>query len=438
MPASRPAADPSAAASPSLVMALAVIGINYRTAPVEVRERLAFGPADLPGALAQVRELPGVNEAAILSTCNRTEIYCDLDPPDNGEPVRWLGGYHGLAQRELAPYLFRHPEPETVRHLMRVAAGLDSMVLGEPQILGQIKDAYRQAVASGTAGKLLNRLFQHSFAVAKQIRTDTAIGSSPVSVAFAAVRLAQQIHGDLGQRTALLIGAGDTIELAAVHLHEQGLGRLIVANRSLERARQLAAPLGGYAVALTELAQHLAEADIVISATASRLPILGKGAVETALKKRRHRPMFLVDVAVPRDMEPEIAALEDAYLYTVDDLDGIIQDNLRSRQLAALQADEIVATQVHHFLDWLRANDAVQTVTALRRHSEQVRDRVLETARRQLANGADADEVLRAATRKLVNRLLHEPSVRLREAGSEGRLELLDAVAELFDLESRR
>ncbi|MCC7410660.1 MAG: glutamyl-tRNA reductase [Gammaproteobacteria bacterium] len=419
-------------------MSLAVIGVNYRTAPVAVRERLAFVDADLPRAVAEIRSLPGVNEAALLSTCNRTEIYCDLESADNSEPVRWLTDYHGLCDRDVAPYLFRHTEPEAVRHLLRVAAGLDSMVLGEPQILGQIKAAYRAAVAAGGAGKTLNRLFQHSFAVAKRIRTDTAIGSSPVSVAFAAVRLAQQIHGELRDCTALVIGAGDTIELVTVHLHQNGLGRLIVANRSIERAQQLAGRFAGYAITLADLHLHLAEADVVISATASRLPILGKGAIETALRQRRHRPMFLVDIAVPRDMEPEIGELDDVYLYTVDDLDSIIDENVRSRQVAALQADEIVATQTHHFLEWLRANDAVETVTRMRRRTESVRDAILASARRQLGNGADPDEVLTMATNKLVNKLLHEPTVRLREAGAEGRTEIIDAAIELFGIDRER
>ncbi len=419
-------------------MPLAVFGLNHTTAPVGIREKVAFGPDRLPEAVAAVKRLPGVNEAAILSTCNRTELYCELELPDNQEPLRWLSGFHGLPEHELVPYLYRHDEPDAVRHAMRVAAGLDSLVLGEPQILGQMKDAYRVAAEAGCAGKILNRLFQSSFAVAKRIRTDTAIGSSPVSVAFAAVRLAQQIHGDLASRTALVIGAGETIELAALHLRQNHLGRLIVANRSLDRAQLLATRHGGYAIPLGDLAQHLAEADIVVSATASRLPVLGKGAVESALRARRHRPMFLVDLAVPRDMEPEIAELDDAYLYTVDDLDGIIAENLRSRQLAALQADEIVVTETRQFLEWLRANDAARTVARLRARADETKAAILENARRQLAGGADPAGVLTMTANKLVAKLLHEPSVRLREAGAEGRTEILDAAVELFDLDRPR
>lgn len=415
-------------------MALAVLGVNHHTAPVSVRERLALNAADLPRAVRALRALGGVNEAAILSTCNRTELYCDLERAGDAAPARWLTCFHGLDHREYAPYLFRHPEPEAVRHVLRVAAGLDSVVLGEPQILGQLKDAYRTAVDSGTVGKVLNRLFQYSFFVAKKIRTDTSIGSSPVSVAFAAVRLAEQIHGTLDDRTALLIGAGDTIELAANHLHEKGLARLLVANRSLERARTLATPHGGFAITLSDIPRHLVEADIVISATGSRLPILGKGAVERTLKARKHRPIFMVDIAVPRDIEAEIGELQDVYLYTVDDMKGIIHDNQRSRELAARQADEIVVTRTQHFMHWLRSNDAADTIRAVRGRSQRVRAAVLESARRRLQAGEDPEQVLAITTNKLVNKLLHEPSVVLREAGAEGRTELIEAVRELFDI----
>jgi glutamyl-tRNA reductase len=415
-------------------MSLAVIGLNHRTAPLAVRERYVFAAEDLPGALGELRHLPGIVGSAILSTCNRTEIYVDAEPGVDGELARWLSDYHEVRHEELIPYLFRHSEPGTVRHVLRVAAGLDSMVLGEPQILGQLKDAYRTAVACQTVGKRLNRLFQHSFAVAKQVRTDTAIGSSPVSVAFAAVRLACQIHGSLASRTALVMGAGDTIELVAAHLHEQGLGRLIVANRSIDRAQQLAGRYHGYAIGLADVGAHLADADIVVAATASRLPVLGKGAVETALQARRHRPMFLVDLAVPRNMEVEIGALDDVYLYTVDDLHDVIDENLRQREVAAVQAGEIVLAQTKHFLDWLRANDAVKTVTELRAHAERTKALILESAERQLAAGADPRVVLGTAATKLVNKLMHEPSVRLREAATEGRSEILDAAIELFDL----
>jgi glutamyl-tRNA reductase len=416
-------------------MTLAVIGINHRTAPLEIREKLALGAGDLPNALRALCGLGGVREAAILSTCNRTEMYCDLGAAAATPPDRWLIEYHGLPYENFAGYFFSHPEADSVQHVMRVAAGLDSMVLGEPQILGQLKRAYRAAVESGTVGKLLNRLFQHSFFVAKKIRTDTAIGSSPVSVAFAAVRLAQQIHGSLRDKTALLIGAGDTIELAANHLYRNQLGRLIVANRSLDRAQLIASRYAGFAIPLADTTSHLAEADIVISATGSRHPILGKGAVERALRARKHRPMFMADIAVPRDIEPEIGELDDVYLYAVDDLQGIIDDNLRTRRFAAVQADEIIVTQSKHFIDWLRSNDAAATIRAMRGRTEALRRMVLDSARRRLRRGEDPEEVLALTTHKLVNRLLHDPSVSLREAGAEGRTEMIEAFRELFNLD---
>jgi len=272
-------------------MSIIALGLNHRTAPVSVRERVAFAPERLKEALREMLSLPQVREGAIVSTCNRTEVYAAVAEAGDGELLRWFPATHGLSEDDVRPYLYLHQEGEAIRHLLRVSCGLDSLVLGEPQILGQIKTAYAQAGEAQAVGPVLNRMFQHAFAVAKQVRTDTAIGASPISVAFAAVSLARQIFGDLGSKTALLIGAGETIELAARHLHGNGIGRMIVANRTFERAHALAEPFGGYAIALHELAEHLHEADMVITATASTLPILGKGAVESALKRRKRRPI---------------------------------------------------------------------------------------------------------------------------------------------------
>jgi glutamyl-tRNA reductase len=283
---------------------------------------------------------------------------------------------------------------------------------------------------------LLNRLFQHTFSVAKQVRTDTAIGASPVSVAFAAVSLSKQIFSDLSKHTALLIGAGETIELVARHLHESGVGRIIVANRTVEKAHNLASEFGGYAIALSEIPEHLAEADMVISSTASQLPILGKGAVETALKQRKRRPMLLVDIAVPRDIESQVSELEDVFLYTVDDLQEIIQEGLRSRQEAALQAEEIIDTQVTHFMSWLRSLSAVNTIRDYRQSAELMRDEVLEHAMRQLRTGKEAEAVLEELARQLTNKLMHNPCYSLKQAGYDGRSELLDAARELFNLKT--
>jgi glutamyl-tRNA reductase len=308
------------------------------------------------------------------------------------------------------------------------------MVLGEPQILGQVKAAFRTASQASGTGKLLARLFQHAFSVAKQIRTDTAIGNSPVSVAFAAVSLARQIFTDLSSQCALLIGAGETIELAARHLHQHGIGRMIVANRTLERAHLLANQFDAYAISLTELSHHLAEADIVISSTASPLPVLGKGTVESALKKRKHRPMFMVDIAVPRDIEAEVGTLNDVYLYTVDDLEEVVQENQRSRREAAEQAEEIIELHANEFMAWLRSLDAVSLIQGYRAQAHQVRDEVLDRALHQLQCGKPPEEALRFLAHTLTNKLIHTPSTRLRQAGADGRNELLDAANTLFEL----
>ncbi|MDE2090236.1 MAG: glutamyl-tRNA reductase, partial [Gammaproteobacteria bacterium] len=371
-------------------MPLLTLGINHRTAPLEVRERVAFTHECMGDALHKVATLPGVNEVAILSTCNRTELYCGLENPDGGGVIaEWLHEFHQLKHVNLLPYMYQFSDQQAVQHMLRVAAGLDSMVLGEPQILGQMKTAYQEAGQAGTLGPLLGRLFQHVFAVAKQVRTDTAIGASPVSVAFAAVSLAKQIFGELGTHTALLIGAGETIELTARHLHENGIGRMIIANRTVERAQRLAAEFNAYAIALKDIPTHLAEADIVISSTASQLPILGKGGVERALKIRKRRPMLMVDIAVPRDIEPEVAELDDVYLYTIDDLQGIVQENLKSRQAAAQQAEKIIDVQADRFIGWLRSLDAVSTIRGYRSRAEHLRDETLAKALRSLAQGKD-------------------------------------------------
>ena len=421
-------------------MRLLAVGINHKTAPIEIRERVAFAADRLPEALHDLRARSRVEEAAILSTCNRTELMCcvkDASADATADAVvTWLGDYHRLRKDQVAPYIYLHPEQNAVRHMLRVASGLDSMILGEPQILGQIKSAYATAMQAGTVGTLLGRLFQHTFSVAKQVRTDTAIGSSPVSVAFAAVSLAKQIFDDLPHRTVMLIGAGETIELAARHLHENGIGRIIIANRTVEKAHALASNFNGYAIELSEIPAHLAEADIVISSTASPLPILGKGAVESAIKARKHRPMLMVDIAVPRDIESEVGELNDVYLYTVDDLQEIIQEGLKSRQEAAKQAEEIIDVQVTRFMGWMQSLDSVSTIRAYREQAERVRDEEIEKARRMLERGMPAAEVLQSLARGLTNKLTHTPSAQMKQAGFDGRNELLDAARELFDLKN--
>ncbi|WP_462322182.1 glutamyl-tRNA reductase [Halochromatium sp.] len=416
-------------------MPLIVLGLNHKTAPVDIRERLTFGPDVIVAALRTLLEQSPADEAIILSTCNRTEIYCAADTRDLEAPVRnWLGSFHGIEPQLFGQHLYIHKDRDAVNHLFRVACGLDSMVLGEPQILGQVKAAFKTACEGGSSGRLLGRLFQCTFAVAKQVRTDTAIGSSPVSVAFAAVSLARQIFSDLSKQTALLIGAGETVELAARHLHQHGIGRIIVANRTVDRAHRLAVQFDGYAISLTELASHLPEADIVVSSTASPLPVLGKGTVERALKQRRHRPMFMVDIAVPRDIEPEVGQLRDVYLYTVDDLQGVVDEGMRSRNHAAEQAVEIIDLHCTEFMAWVRSLDAVSLIQDYRARAECIRDEAVSRAARQLAAGKPPQEVMRHLAHLLTNKLLHEPSVRLRQAGREGQSELLDAANELFQL----
>ena len=417
-------------------MSLFAFGLNHSTAPLEVRERVVFGPDQAPDALTALATLAPVEEAAILSTCNRTEVYCSgaLGESDNRDLMDWFHEFHNVEPGTLQPYLYQYPDELVVKHILRVASGLDSMVLGEPQVLGQLKDAYQLALKNGSMGKLLGQLFQHAFRVAKQVRSKTAIGNHPVSVAFAAVRLAHQIFGDLENKTALLVGAGETVELVARHLNEAGLQRMIIANRTLERSQSLAMEFSAYAITLVDLPQHLDEADIIISSTASQLPVIGKGAIETAISKRKHRPVFIVDIAVPRDVEPEAGELDDVYLYTVDDLHEVIEENMRNRQKAAVQAEEIVESQVLHYMAWLNSLDSVSTIKALREHATSVQSQELDQALQKLKQGADPELLLRQVTRSLTNKLLHAPSSQLRQASAEGRQDLNKAVHELFNL----
>lgn len=418
-------------------MQFVTYGLNHKTAPVPIRENIAFNDDALPHALTSLMQHPNVIEAVILSTCNRTEVYCYIDGNSDNIICPWLHQFHQQAEKTLDEYLYCHQGNDAINHLFRVACGLDSMVLGEPQILGQIKTAYSHALNNGSLQKVLGRLFQHAFTVAKQVRTDTAIGNSPVSVAFAAVSLAKQIFSKLSDSTALLIGAGETIELAARHLHDNGIGRIIIANRTIERAHNLAMTVEGYAISLSEMPAHLPEADIVISSTASQLPILGKGAVERALKDRKRRPMFMVDIAMPRDIEPEVANLEDVYLYCVDDLHEIIDENLQSRREAAQQAEEIIDTQVEHFMAWIRTQDAVPVITAIRERAESESEQLLNKAKKQLAQGLPAERVVSELARTLTKKLLHEPSRQLRQSGLDTDNNLIEAARSLFNLEKR-
>ena len=415
-------------------MHLTVIGINHRTAPVEIRGQVVFPPEQQARALAELIALDGIEEAAILSTCNRTELYCARSGDSGDILPDWLCRFHGLQPETLQPHLYMHLDEEAVRHMLRVASGLDSLIIGEPQILGQIKASFQQASNAGTLDTLVNRLFQHTFQVAKQVRTDTAIGASPVSVAFAAVSLARQIFGQFDRHTALLIGAGETIELTARHLHEHGIGQIVIANRTVERAVDLAAQFNGYGIALNQLGVHLAEADIVIASTGSPDIILDEATVRTALRGRKHRPMFMVDIAVPGDIDPAVAKLNDVYFYTVDDLKEVIEENLKSRQEAAEQAEDIIDVQVEHFMSWVRSLDAVPAIRAYRAHATTLGELEMKKARQRLANGENAEAVMEILTRNLVKKLAHDPCVNMREAADHGKTGLLDMVRTVFNL----
>ena len=411
-------------------MSLLVFGLNHRTAPIDVRERIVFDAARLPQALGALGTQSGIQEGLIVSTCNRTELYCVADTGGESLPD-WLASWSG-GNPQVKDCLYRLEGADAVRHVFSVASGLDSMILGEPQILGQLKDAYRAAQRAGTAGSLLNRLFQTTFSVAKRVRTETAIGASAVSVASAGIQLARRIFTGFERHTALLVGAGDMIELAARHLHAQKIGNMIIANRSLDRAQRLAADFKASAISLDALDAHLAQADIVVSSTASPGHVIGLEAARSAIAERRRRPVFMLDLAVPRDIDPRVAELEDVYLYTIDDLREIIDENIKARQEEADAARHMIADEVERFMSGLKARDAVPLIRDLRGQAEAAREQTLEQARRMLAAGRPADEVLEFLAATLTNRLLHGPSMALREAAESGDAGLAEAAARLF------
>jgi len=409
---------------------LFALGLNHTTAPLPVRERVVFHVEKLYDALGELTRGASASEAAILSTCNRTELYLSAERPQVA--AEWLARYHSLQPDDLRPYLYTLPQDQAVRHTFRVAAGLDSMVLGEPQILGQMKDAVRTAQAAGTLGTVLHKLFQRTFAVAKEVRTTTQVGANSVSMAAAAVKLAGRIFPSLKDQKVLFIGAGEMVELCATHFAAQAPARITVANRTLERAHALAHRFSGHAVELRELAAQLHEHDIVVSCTASSLPILGKGLVERALRARRHRPMFMVDLAVPRDIEAEVAELDDVFLYTVDDLQGIVQGNLDSRRASLEQAEAIIEAQVGRFMHWMQARASVPLIRSLREQGEAARRYELERAERLLARGDDPKQVLEALSQGLTNKLLHGPTQALNDAAGEERAALAALIERLY------
>lgn len=411
-------------------MPLHVLGLNHRSAPLEVREKLAF-PRELQAeALARLAAQPGVSEAVLVSTCNRTEVYCRAD--DESAVRGWLEHEAAKSGLAIAPHLYSHRDSEAVRHAFRVAAGLDSMVLGEPQILGQVKQSVRTAQSAGTIGSHLSRLFQSTFSVAKQVRTETALGAQSISMASAALKLSQNVFGDLSRTRLLLIGVGEMVELAATYFVAQRPHTIAVANRTVARGEEFAARFGAQAIALAELPARLHEFDIVVSATASSLPILGKGLIESALKARKRRPMFIVDFAVPRDVETEVGELADVFLYSIDDLGKIVQQGAEARRSAVEEAEAIVDRQVAAFREWQGARAAVPAIVELRRRADEYREIELAKAKARLAKGDDPAAVLEALAKGLANKFLHHPTQALSHAPESEREALANAVRILF------
>ena len=414
-------------------MSILIVGVNHKTAPVAIREKVAFASDSLSTALQSAHQV--VPENLILSTCNRTEIYAACDTQQSIDAlIQWLATWHQIPVSQLKPYLYIHHQEAAVRHTLRVACGLDSLVLGEPQILGQLKTALQHATEQAVTGGQINRLMQHAFSTAKKVRTQTSIGANPISVAFAAVSLAKQIFSQFEKHTALLIGAGETIELVGKHLAAHKIGHVLVANRSVDKAQKLAAEYNGQGIGLTDIADYLPKADIVISSTASPLPILGKGTVERALKIRKHQPMFMVDIAVPRDIEAEVAQLDDVYLYTVDDLQSVIEENLQSRRAAAEQAETMVLEEVDSFMSWLRAQDHMSTIRHYRSRVEQMRQEVLDKALNLLQNGKNPEEALQFLAHTLSNKLSHDATQVMHQAARNNDYGLLAHAKRLFNL----
>ena len=413
-------------------MSIYTFGLNHTTAPLDVRERVTFAPDALADALRELTGARKVKEVAILSTCNRTEVYFHGGEP---EPIaRWLEGVHRLPDGALAPYTYTLARDKSVAHAFRVASGLDSMVLGEPQILGQMKQAVRTAESAGSLGLVLNRLFQRTFAVAKDVRTQTDIGAASISMAAAAVKLAERIFPSISEQRLLLIGAGEMIELAATHFAAKKPRTITFSNRTMERGQKLADRFGAEAITLNEIPDRLHQFDIVVTCTASSLPIIGKGLLERVIKQRRHRPIFIVDLAVPRDVEAEASKLDDVFLYSVDDLAEIVKGNLQVRREAVVQAEEMIAEQTTHFLRWLEGRNVVPTIAALSAHHDALREAELERARRMLAGGASPDAVIDALARGLTNKLLHPPLAALNAAGDAERAELIALLARVYKL----
>ena len=414
---------------------LFAFGINHNTAPLDVREQVSFEPARLDEALRDLVDHEPVREAAIVSTCNRTEIYCSTSKPDRA--IGWFARFHHLDANKIEPFIYSLPEAQAVDHAFRVACGLDSMVLGEPQILGQMKDAVRSAEQAGTLGSVLHKLFQSSFSVAKDVRTRTEIGSSSISMAAAAARVAERIYPSIAEQTILFVGAGEMIELCATHFTARNPRAISFANRTTERARELAGRFGAATIPLNDLPQQLPLFDIVVSSTASPLPIFGKGMIERCIRARRHRPMLMIDLAVPRDIEAEVADLDDVFLYTVDDLGKIVREGMDVRRAAVEQAEAIIRSGVGAFMHWLDTREVVPAIRAFRERTEQMRRNEIARAIAAVERGEDPKTVLEQFSRSLTNKFLHAPTSILKQVDADERAELINALARLHDVDSK-
>lgn len=416
-------------------MSLIVCGLNHKTAPLALREKVIFLAEDLNVPLADLAKLPGVNEAVIVSTCNRTEIYCDNSHQVPPNLVDWLAKWHHVSPASLIPHLYSYQDQLAVRHLFRVASGLDSMMLGETQIVWQLKQAVAIAEKVGTLGAHLHRLFRHAFNVSKKIRTQTEIGVNPITLGYVVVHLAKHIFADLPRCHILLIGAGETIQHIAQHLHAQGIHQLIVANRTAINAQSLVETFAAQKITLQDIPEYLPQVDIVVAATASQLPVLGKGTVESALKQRKHRPMLMIDLAVPRDIEPEVSQLEDIYLYAIDDLQTILEENRAKRIDAAKAAETIIDVQSQHFISSLRTLEVASLIRHYREHIMALRDKELAKALEELNLGNNPKEVLEKFSYSLTNKFLHQPSIKLRQAAYDGEAEVVKAIERLLTFE---
>ena len=418
------------------------IGLNHQSAPVALRETVAFTPDKLVESLvafkAGAQQGDIANEMVILSTCNRTELYVNSQQHDADSISKWLAQVHGVSVEDISAHLYQHKELGAVEHLMRVASGLDSLILGEPQILGQVKQSFIEAKRAGTIDSQFEKLFQSTFSTAKQVRNQTVIGANAVSVAFAAVQLSKQIFSAIDRSRILLVGAGETIELVAKHLKEANAKSITVANRTLKNAQALADKLDGQAITISQIPEHLHQADVVISSTASALPLIGKGMVESALRARKHKPMLLLDLAVPRDIENEVSELDDAYLYTVDDLQDIIEQNIANREQAAHEAGQIIAQKAQEFAQWQQQSQHIDLIKQYREQAQALRDELTEKALARINSGENAETVLQELSYKLSQQMMHGPTKALQSAISQQHSKSLSLLSEAFNLEASK